>query len=236
MDGFLQDYTANISRGGTMIYTRREVHEGQALQLVISFPGLLRPIRLNGVVRWTREHSDGESAFGVEFEQDESSGWPLLERLVSQIADGDARVVAADTRRVLLVEDNEHMANLIRRGLETYLWRTGAPLAFDVQHVPNGLDALSRMQAERFDLLLVDVFLPMLGGDELIERVRASPRWRELPIIAFSAEDEEVRARAIEVGADFFLAKPLRLNQLIETMSKLALRGQVEFQLPNEET
>jgi uncharacterized protein (TIGR02266 family) len=228
MDGFLQDYTANISRGGTMIYTRRDVAEGQELQLVISFPGLLRPIRLMGVVRWVQPHGDGESAFGVEFRRDDESGWDQLAGVVDRIADGDARLVAEQTRRVLLVEDNQHVAHLIRRGLESHVWRCGGAIAFDLQHCSNGAEALSLIQAEPFDMLLVDVLLPLVSGDELVRRVRAEPRWQQLPIVAFSAGDETMRARALSAGADFFLPKPLRLRELLDTMNALVQASAVE--------
>lgn len=222
VDGFLQDYSANISRGGTMIYGRRDVGVGEDLELVISFPGLLRPIRLLGVVRWSRPQENGELAFGVEFHKDPDAGWSTLQDLASRIAAGDTRVVASETLRLLVVEDNPHMASLIRRGLETHLWRSTEGLAFDIQQVENGRDALELLEKVGFDLLLVDVLMPVMDGESLIRHLRGDARWRDVPVIAFSAEGDEARRTALEAGADFFLPKPLRLAELLGTIRRLA--------------
>ena len=71
----------------------------------------------------------------------------------------------------------------------------------DSVQVSNGAEALSLMQSERYDMLLVDVLLPMIPGDELVRRLRAEPRWQELPIVAFSAGDETMRARALSAAS-----------------------------------
>ena len=53
-DDLVGDYTENLSTGGTFVATNRELPIGQKIQLVLSFPGLLEPIGIEGIVRWTR--------------------------------------------------------------------------------------------------------------------------------------------------------------------------------------
>lgn len=223
LEGFLQDYSDNISHGGTMIRTRREVAVGDELRLAVSFPRLLQPIALEGVVRWAQPELEGEHAFGVEFHRHPDSGWMQLGELVARLAAGDASLFGARTPQILVADDNEHIAEMICRGLQAQLGRGAARgRACQAQRVANGVEALSHLDQEHCDLLLVDVMLPLIDGVELIRRVRAEPRWQRLPIVAFSASIEEgLPQRVLEAGADFFLPKPFRLAELLDTVDRL---------------
>ena len=66
-DRFLRDYTLNISKGGTMLRTRRAVEVGDDVDLVLSFPGLLAPIGLRGEVRWAEEETNETQIVGILF-------------------------------------------------------------------------------------------------------------------------------------------------------------------------
>src|SRR5258707_1064319 len=70
VDDLVYDYTRNISHGGTFILTERTFKIGARVEVELSFPGLLQPIRLQGVVRWTSSGAGGgdERGVGVEFE------------------------------------------------------------------------------------------------------------------------------------------------------------------------
>jgi uncharacterized protein (TIGR02266 family) len=76
-DDLVGDYTENLSSGGTFVATNREIPIGQQIKLVLSFPGLLEPIAIEGTVRWTRGNKpdagevipDGEEAgAGIQFQ------------------------------------------------------------------------------------------------------------------------------------------------------------------------
>src|SRR3954454_16834227 len=75
-DDLVGDYTENLSSGGTFVATNRELPIGTQIQLMLGFPGLLEPIAVVGIVRWTRGtrtggelQGDGEEAgAGIEFE------------------------------------------------------------------------------------------------------------------------------------------------------------------------
>lgn len=222
-EGFVEDYRQNISHGDTVIRSTRQLERGQPLRLMIGFPGLLAPLHLVGRVSWVRDDAGGkrEVAYGIELFC-EGGDWSRLPAIVERIDAGDTSLVASAVLRILVVEDNAHLAELIRRGLEAHLQRTGQDAAFEIHHAENGLQALEHMRAERYDLLIVDIFLPVLDGAELIRQVRGDGDNERLPIIAISAA-EESQALAMDAGADFFLPKPIRLAELLRTMDRLAL-------------
>ena len=73
----------------------------------------------------------------------------------------------------------------------------------------NGREALDMMAAQSFDLVLLDVMMPELNGYEVLERLKADSRLRDLPVIMISAVDQiESVVRCIELGAEEYLPKP----------------------------
>jgi uncharacterized protein (TIGR02266 family) len=215
------DYTENISRGGTFVLTRRALAEGTPIRLSLSFPGLLQPLTLAGVVRWLRLEPEEERGVGVEFDELDDDTRSRLDELIARIAGADPTLVARSIR-VLLVEDNPHVATLIREGLTAGQRRELAGrVSFEFTTVENGRDALARLRAGGIDVLIVDVYLPILDGAHVIEQVRADPVLRRLPIVALSAGGPGARAAATAAGADFYLDKPVRLADIVATMRRL---------------
>ena len=233
LDGFLQDYTTNISQGGTMIRTSRSLVAGEEVELLLSFPGLLTTVALRGVVRWVQPAEGEDQAVGVEFDQKKEAEWQAIRELVQRIAAGAESVVVSATVRILVVEDNVHVANLIRRGLEAHLRRHAGNIAFETAHAGDGREALTMLEQEAFDLLMVDIYLPVMDGETLIRKLRADPRWATIPIIGVSAGGEALRQSVLAAGADFFLSKPIRLADVLSTMRKLVISARHRF--PSEE-
>ena len=220
VEGFLQDYSVNLSRGGTMIRIGRALHVGDVVDLSLSFPGLLAPIHRKGIVRWVQEEGPGEHTAGVEFEERGPEDAQQLDAMVERIKAGDTELVAPLVR-ILVVEDNLHVAKLIADGLSTYRHRSSEPVAFTTRYAVNGKEALTQLATEPADVLLVDMYLPVMDGESLIRELRASDTFKRLPIIALSAGGEDVRERAFAAGADFFLDKPVRLADVLSTMRTL---------------
>src|SRR5690606_27191017 len=106
-DDFIGDYTVNLSAGGTFIHTTRQLERDTTIQLVLSFPGLLKPITLDGVVRWSR--GGQQPGVGIEFLPGKDR--EKLDALVKLIENRDPRAVAR-VIRVLVAEDNPHVAEL----------------------------------------------------------------------------------------------------------------------------
>ncbi|PZP28357.1 MAG: adenylate/guanylate cyclase domain-containing response regulator [Roseateles depolymerans] len=110
----------------------------------------------------------------------------------------------AKSARVLLVEDNRVNRLLLARNVEL--------LGHQVEMVEDGLAALARLQQAAFDLLLMDIDMPGMNGFELLERLRAHPELRELPVIVTSAlEGMDSVVRCVELGAEDYLHKPVNL-------------------------
>jgi uncharacterized protein (TIGR02266 family) len=219
VDTFLEDYSVNISKGGTTIRVDRELAVGDEVELHLSFPGLLTLIRLAGAVRWVQQDGADHQA-GVEIHQGSPSDVKALAALVDRILTGD-RTVVAPVVRVIVVEDNPHVARLLRDGLDVYRRRSTTPIAFLVRHAANGKEALGMLEESPADLLFVDMYLPVLDGETLIRAVRQDPGWREIPIIALSAGGEDARQGAVLAGADYFLEKPVRLAEVLSVMQTL---------------
>lgn len=220
-DGLVSDYTENISQGGTFVLTSRQLELGAPLTITLSFPGLIKPLPLSGIVKWVRNEPEDQRGVGVEFDLSSAEAATRLSALVQRIADRDPELVAR-VLRVLVVEDNPHVASLIRDGLSGGGQRELAGrISFQFTTVGNGRDAVDALQAQPFDVLITDIYLPVLDGANVIKQVRADARLRTLPIVAVSAGGAAAREAALRAGADFFLEKPMRLADIVATMRRL---------------
>lgn len=217
-DDLVGDYTENLSSGGTFVATNRELPIGTRIHLVLGFPGLLEPIALAGVVRWTRGEADGAGA-GIQFEP--GAARDQLAGVIDRIRSRDPQTVSK-LFRVLVVEDNRHVATLIQDGLRGSARRNlGGGLSFVVRNAEDGRQAIEILRREKFDALIVDVYLPIVDGAKMIHTARNELGLGALPIIAVSAGGDAARASALEAGANIFLDKPMRLRQVIDTIQRL---------------
>jgi len=226
-DDLVGDYTENLSTGGTFVATNRELPIGTKIQLVLSFPGLLEPIAIEGTVRWTRGNapnpgviSPGEEAgAGIEFAPGPARD--QLAQVVNRIRTRDPKTVSR-LFRVLVVEDNKHVAALIHDGLKGSARREfGGGVTFAVRNAEDGRQAVEMLRREAFDALIVDVYLPVIDGARVIQTARTELGLADLPIIAVSAGGDSARKSALDAGANIFLDKPMRLRQVIDTIQKL---------------
>jgi uncharacterized protein (TIGR02266 family) len=216
-DDFIVDYTENLSAGGTFIHTTRVLEQGTTIQLVLSFPGLLQPISLAGVVRWAR--GGKQPGVGIEFLP--SHDYEELAALVRLIEARDPQTVARVVR-VLVAEDNPHIADLICTGLGTSAKRAfGNSLLFYFATAENGASAIDLLRSAAFDLAIIDLYLPVLDGVRVIDRVRGDLGLVDLPIIAISTGGEIARRSALAAGANLYLSKPMRLREVLDSMRQL---------------
>jgi uncharacterized protein (TIGR02266 family) len=219
-DDLVGDFTDNLSSGGTFVSTNRTLPVGTLVQLVLSFPGLLEPISIEGTVRWTRGgNAAGDAGAGIEFTPGPSR--TALAAMVDRIRSGDPRTMAR-LLRVLVVEDNRHVAELIQQGLTGATRRDfGGNVSFAFRTAEDGVTAIELLRGEPFDVAIVDVYLPIVDGPKVILAARRELGLVDLPIIAVSGGGEAARAAAIEAGATIFLDKPMRLRRVIDTMQRL---------------
>jgi DNA-binding response OmpR family regulator len=115
----------------------------------------------------------------------------------------------ATAERVLIVEDNEHAAYLLR----TLLERAG----YAVVVSPDGRDALAKLGAmDPVDVVILDLMLPYVSGYQVLIEARQNPKWQRVPIVVVTGRTLEMDAvRALETGANDFVRKPFSPDELI---------------------
>ncbi|TXB62748.1 response regulator transcription factor [Phaeodactylibacter luteus] len=117
--------------------------------------------------------------------------------------------------RILLVEDEENIQDVIKLNLEME--------DFEVVAADNGKDALKFAREQHFDLLILDVMLPEVDGFQICEQVRLTNR--EVPIIFLTAKDSaQDRIAGLKKGADDYLTKPFNLEELLLRVNNLIKR------------
>jgi DNA-binding response OmpR family regulator len=115
---------------------------------------------------------------------------------------------------VLLAEDDRGIAGLYRQRLELE--------GYAVTVAVDGEAALATAFSSLPKLVLLDVRLPVLGGLEVLERLRKDRRTRQVPVVMLTNwEDEEARARALKLGAEFLLKTEVRPGELAERIRDL---------------
>ena len=116
--------------------------------------------------------------------------------------------------RILYVEDNEDNIYVIKNRLG----RAG----FTVIIATDGEQGITMATAERPDLILMDLRLPVLDGWEATRRIKAQPETRDIPIIALTAHAMTGdREKALEAGCDDFDTKPVEMPRLLEKVRAL---------------
>lgn len=120
--------------------------------------------------------------------------------------------------RVLVVEDDPDIADLVRR----YLQKGG----FEVEVRASGREALAAIAAQPPDLLVLDLMLPQVNGLEICRIVRSDEKTASIPIIMVTARAEESeRIAGLELGADDYLAKPFSPAELVARVRALLRRS-----------
>jgi DNA-binding response OmpR family regulator len=118
-------------------------------------------------------------------------------------------------RRVLIIEDDQDIAHLVKLHLED--------IDCDVEIATDGKRGLERAQSGEHDLLILDLMLPGIDGLEICRRVRAAADYT--PILMLTARDSEVdRVLGLELGADDYLTKPFSVLELVARVKALFRR------------
>ncbi|SEO44610.1 response regulator transcription factor [Aquisalimonas asiatica] len=131
------------------------------------------------------------------------------------MSDHDARPRAA---RILAIEDDPDITYLIRFMLE----RQG----YDVDMRADGRAGLDALSGPVPDLILSDIMLPYVDGLELVRRFRAHPDWENVPIVMLTARSgENDIVRAFDGGADDYIVKPFKPDELLARLKRLLKRA-----------
>lgn len=116
-------------------------------------------------------------------------------------------------KTILIADDNESVRTVIRLSLQF----KGHTLI----EVDDGAKALARLGEGGIDLLISDIAMPNMNGLELLDRVRKDDRFKALPVLICSAEEDATEEGMIARGASAFLVKPCRPMDLMQTVDRL---------------
>lgn len=131
-------------------------------------------------------------------------------------------------QRILIVDDEIHILELLRYNLETN--------GFDVIQAENGEEALELISSEMIDGVILDLMLPGIDGIEVLRKVRKSDK-SNLPIIMLTAKNEEIDAViGLEMGADDYIGKPFRTRELISRLKSVMRRANAKIQANDDST
>ena len=133
-----------------------------------------------------------------------------LEQCDAQAAQAAQTEVPRVRRTVLLAEDDR----ALRRYLEVVLSRAG----YEVLPAADGLEAMKALLSHAVDAVVTDALMPYLSGHELCRFLREHPRLKDLPVVLLSGAEQFHPEQA---GADLYLSKPVRAQELSDSLARL---------------
>ena len=117
--------------------------------------------------------------------------------------------------KVLIVEDSPTMRQLISFALKRLH-------GIRIVEANDGVDGLKKLSAEKFDLIFTDINMPVMDGLKLLSIVRSDPNYKDTPIVIITTEGaQEDRDRALALGANDYITKPIQPNRILEVISSL---------------
>jgi len=115
----------------------------------------------------------------------------------------------------LVVEDSPMMRQLLVLALSRLK-------SLQVTEADDGVDGLRKLATGKFDIILTDINMPIMDGLKLVKRVRSDPAHKDVPIIIITTEgSSEDRERALQLGANAYITKPIQAPQVIAKVREL---------------
>lgn len=108
-------------------------------------------------------------------------------------------------RKIMVCDDDQGILEMMELLLEEY--------GYQVITVSKSINVLKQLEEERPDLLLLDIWMPVLSGDQVLKTIKAEPKLSGLPVIMYSASAEG-KAIAEKAGANDYIAKPFNMDDL----------------------
>lgn len=112
----------------------------------------------------------------------------------------------------MICDDDQGILDVLEMILE--------PEGYDISKEIDSTLLLNKIHSEKPDLLLLDLWMPVLSGYDIIRKVRADSQTAKLPIVVLSASRNEQKI-ALETGADRFMAKPFDINDIVMLVSEI---------------
>jgi len=124
-----------------------------------------------------------------------------------------------DRKRILIVEDSPTMRQLLVFALRRLK-------DVDIVEAQDGMDGLRKVSSDHFDLALIDINMPVMDGLKLISLIRGEDSLCGIPIVVITTEGaKEDRERALSLGANEYLTKPIQANHVL-TIVKSLMKGE----------
>jgi len=226
--GFFVDYLIDLSEGGLFIRTKMPLQIGDEIDFTISFPGLLEPIPLRGVVRRLASDKEKNPGVGVEFIFADDGTKKTIERLVHQFgAEEEPPAPKDNPYRILVTDDNQRVLEMFKFALERLqLEGKRGDRPAEIYTASNGREALDVIQSIPLDLVILDQYMPELDGMSVLRLMRAEPRFKDTPVVMISTDHEQLKMTSLKSGANLFIAKPIRALTLLSTLTALITEGE----------
>ncbi|MBN1556121.1 MAG: response regulator [Phycisphaerae bacterium] len=117
---------------------------------------------------------------------------------------------------ILVVDDSSVTRAMIIKTLKM----TGVPLG-DIHQAANGWEGLAVLKAHKVDLALLDINMPVMNGEEMLETLRSNPDWASLPVIVVSTEGSQTRIERLHQLDAKFIHKPFTPEVVCKTIEEL---------------
>ena len=117
---------------------------------------------------------------------------------------------------ILIVDDSA----VVRAMIIKTLGMAGIPLG-DVHQAADGQEGLDSLDAHWIDLVFADINMPVMNGEEMIDRIREQPEWEELPIIVVSTEGSATRIERLQQKGASFVHKPFTPESVQSVIKKI---------------
>ena len=123
-----------------------------------------------------------------------------------------------DRQRILIVEDSPTMRQLLVFALRRLK-------DVDIVEAQDGMDGLRKVSSDHFDIALIDINMPVMDGLKLISLIRGEESLSAIPIVVITTEGaNEDRERAMSLGANEYLTKPIQANRVLSVVKGLLKR------------
>jgi CheY-like chemotaxis protein len=219
--GRILTHTLEIAPKSITFACGERLAAGTKLRVLLSFPRLVDEFEIEArVISSALDDGHGRPAcVEAEITSEGGRAREILDGLLALTSDGAVAVAQRLSYRCLLVEDNDFIRDLFAYGMEKYRRTRSADVSLAL--ATDGREAWDMLRQEDYDLAIVDYYLPIQNGSELIARMRAEPRLAGMPIVAISVGGVEAREASVAAGADLFLDKPIVMRDLWSTLDKL---------------
>ncbi|MBI3995699.1 MAG: response regulator [Nitrospirae bacterium] len=118
------------------------------------------------------------------------------------------------SKKVLLADDASTFVKLE----QTYLESKG----YQVVMAGNGKEALEKLASQKPDLVVLDLIMPEMEGDQVCRLIKASPQYKDIPVIMITTKgDKKGEERCRKAGCNMFLTKPLRKSVFLDAVKQL---------------